>query len=268
MKETNESYEKVMDLRERSDYEQDKFNVCEAVAKEYLATKERIKGYNFTCYDLRFDLEDEIESDTYLRLTDEQVTSLKAYMIDTYNTMYLETPVKTWEEFDSECMETVDEDYWNQLNSTPGIWKEWVSDNLESQELRPKKVDFNDWNYGYQFSCFIYDEEKKEMAGPCYFRFHLTDEEYVFLLALQLSEHQGFTYNRLTGINPKLVARLNSCVEMKFLEIENQFNYTQPFTIIFDEIIEDASLLQEKKDKALKDLGIDYIHNLPEIDEL
>lgn len=105
----------------------------------------------------------------------------------------------------------------------------------------------------FRFSCFIYNPEKKEMCGPLSFRFCLSDEEYVFLLALQLSEHQGFSYNRLFPINPDIATRLTHCVEITFLEIENQFNSTQPFTIIFDELIEDANHLKEERDEALSE---------------
>lgn len=105
----------------------------------------------------------------------------------------------------------------------------------------------------YRFSCFIYNPKKQEMRGPRSFRFSLSDEEYVFLLALQLSEHQGFSYNRLFHINPDIATRLTHYVENTFLKIENQGRSTQPFTIIFDELIEDANHLKEERDEALSE---------------
>lgn len=239
---TNESSESIKDIRKLTDYQRKKFELCESLAKEFLSTKLRKKSYRVTGYHEI----SESDKSLYIPLTDEEVNALKAYMIEVNNRMYPEEQVSSWEEFDYGRLEVNGSEYWEEMNESPGIWKDLVADQMESEECEATFIEFNDWNYHYDFSCCIYEEDEKKLVDPIEFIYPLTDEEYIFLLALQLSENDGFTYNRLIGIAPKLAVQLNNHVDVMFFAIENPSNKTRPFTIIFDEIIADAKQLEEK----------------------
>ena len=70
----------MKDLRELSSYEQQRFNVCLSLAKEYLLTKNRQKCYHVQGTD-RYS-EGERELTISFPLSDEQVSAIKSQMIE------------------------------------------------------------------------------------------------------------------------------------------------------------------------------------------
>lgn len=242
----------MKDLRQLDDYEKQRFAACETLAREFLATKIRQKCYQVDGSDIHS--EGEIERTCILPLTDEQVKDIKAQMIDVANKLYKDEPVSTWEEFVEVVLELNDSCYWDELNSTHGIWNDLILNVVERYEMSPYYIDLDTIRHLYHFSAFVYDTEKGEISGPHKFAQDLSDEEYIFLLALQMSVREGFTYNSLFKINPEFAQRLNRNIDFSFFDIDCLGNQTKPFLILFDEIVDDANSLKEERDKRLKEL--------------
>lgn len=244
----------MKDLRKLSDYEIKQFSVCESLAKNFLAIKQKTKSYNVEGYDIGSE-PGGIDLNYRIPLTNEQVEALKTFILDSYNKQYPDKVVENWETFNQEVLECVDRQFYENLRNTPGAWDELISSPLEHENMIPNFIDFDNWEYCYFFSAYIYNDEKKEMAGPYEVCLHLSDDEYSFLLALQMSEKHGFTYNKLWEINPELAAKISRSVESEYmnprivLELQNA-----PFTVIFDEIIKDANSLEEEKKKRMLQL--------------
>lgn len=106
------------------------------------------------------------------------------------------------------------------------------------------KIDFDDYFFTCHFSFCYFDNERQEMTGPLPFEYlFLSDNDYIYLLALELSEPHGITYNRLVEIDPEWVAHLNSMVNFEF---EEAGHMPKPFLVIFDEIVEDVRRLRAR----------------------
>ena len=88
----------MKDLRKLDQYEQRRFDVCHSLAKEYLSTKSKEKCYLVSGSDSHS--EGEILRSMTLPLTDEQVEAIKSNLVEVFNGLYPDDPVKDWNEFE------------------------------------------------------------------------------------------------------------------------------------------------------------------------
>lgn len=237
-----------------SEHEMRKFEIGKKLAEEFLPTKTRGKAYKVEGYDSLFGEESNIELTQYLVLTDDEKETLKNYILECFNKEYPEFAVDTWEAYKDQESEVVDEEFFLDLNETPGCWKDLITDVLEGAQMAPYSIDFDDFEYFYRFSCFIYGPVEKKIYGPNSFIAILSDEDYCTLLALQLSIDRGLTYNNLWLISPELATKISDKIVNLYMNtriIGHQDNV--PFTVIFDELIEDAKTLKEEYEKRTKD---------------
>lgn len=242
----------MKDLRELDQYEQHRFSVCENLAKEYLATKKRQKCYRVSGTDRYSDGQRPLYC--IIPLTDEQVAAIKSQMIEVANKVFPEEPVNSWEEFEEEILELGDNNYWDELNNTSGVWNDEIYFKAESCDMIPDSIDFDNVHYLYNFSAFVYEANEGQMSGPHKLVEELTDDEYAFLLALQLTMREGFTYNSLFRIDPEFAQKLNKGVDFRFFDIDCYGNQTKPFLIVFDELLEDVKVLKEEAERRLHDI--------------
>lgn len=242
----------MKDLRKLTDYEQQRFDACLSLAKEYLSTKQRQKCYLVQGSDKYSDGARSMS--VTLPLSDEQVSAIKSQMIEFANKVYSDDPVKSWEEFKTEILDLVDPDYWDVLNEESGAWYDAIFTPLDLQDVIPCFVDFDTVRYLYHFSAYVYETEENDVGGPYKFVQELSDDDYAFLLALQLSVREGFTYNMLFEIDPEFAQLLNRNIDFNFFGLTRTGINTKPFLIIFDEVIEDAKILEEDAKKRLSDV--------------
>ncbi len=225
-----------------SDFQKERFDECKANAEAYFAKKDPVRFYHIEGYDSHS--EGEIRADCWLSLTSEDVKKLKDYLLEEYNKYDPEYPCHSWEEF-----ENTDPDFTvpfiEELNTKAGLWNDLVVFRTESNEMVPLGVDFNDFTTCYRAKYFCYDEKEGKMEGPYALNLELTDEEYVLLLALQLFEQRGFTFNRLNTIAPELFRKINAETEANFMNprLIAQWHY-ETYSIVFSEIIDDAKEIE------------------------
>ena len=234
-----------------SDYGMGRFGIAKKLAEEFLSTKTCSKAYKVEGYDsVNGPDEARIDLKQYLSLTDDEVTALKKYILECYNKLYPDEAVDSWETFNHEMLECVDEDFFVDMNETPGCWKDLITDKLARAQMTPNFIDFDDFKYFYRFSCYIYGPEKKEIYGPNSFIAILSDDDYCTLLALQLTIERGLTYNNLWEISPDLAKSISDIVANLYMDerIIEQHNNV-PFLVIFDELIEDAKTLKAEYEK-------------------
>ena len=237
-----------------SEYGMIKFEIGKKLAEEFLSSKTRSKAYKVEGYDSLSGSDSGIDITQYVFLTDDEVAALKNYILECYNKQYPDEAVDSWETFNHEVLECVDKDFFDDMNETPGCWKDLISDKLTNAQMTPNFIDFDDFKYFYRFSCYIYGPEKKEIYGPNSFIAILSDDDYCTLLALQLTIERGLTYNNLWEISPDLAKSISDIVANLYMDdrIIEQHNNV-PFLVIFDELIEDAKTLKAEYEKRLKD---------------
>ena len=225
-----------------SDYQKKRFDNYKAKAEEFFAKKKLLRFYHVEGYDSHS--EGEIRADCWLSMTDEDVKLLQKYILEEYNKFDPEYPCDSWDDFmqtDSDFIQPFFED----LNTKRGLWDDMVVSRVESNEMIPIGIDFNDFTTCYRAKFFCYDGEEDKMDGPYVLNLELTDEEYILLLTLQLFEQRGFTFNRLNAISPDLFKKLNSEAEANFMNprLIEQWKY-KTYAIIFSEIINDAKEIE------------------------
>lgn len=242
----------MKDLRKLDQYEQRRFDVCHSLAKEYLSIKPIEKCYLVSGSD--WHSEGEIPRSMTLPLTDEQVEAIKSNLVEVFNGLYPDDPVKDWNEFEEVMADDLDWDFWNEMNNSRGAWNDCILVPAESCDIYPDDIDFKHVRHLYHFSAFVYEADEGEMSGPHKFAIELEDDDYAFLLALQLTMRKGLTYNTLSEVDPEFVLKLNRNIDFNFFDIDNIFSKTKPFLIIFDEVIEDAKALKDESEKRLHDI--------------
>ena len=245
----------MKELTTLSEYDQERYAICEQLASEYLTRKERKKCYQVRGKDWEDWVSGERPCSIFIPLTDEYVAALKAEMIEVANELCPEDPVHSWEEFSKYLSDIETFNFWETLDSKADSRFQEVSREADSHGIVEPSIDLDNVHYLYRFSFYYFDDEQQQMTRENYFEV-LSDEEYVQLLALQLSLSRGFTYNNLFSIDPELARRLNDNIDYGFFEINCHGSKTKPFVILFDEITEDAKGLQEEAQKRLLDRSL------------
>ena len=233
----------MTDKRNLSDYQKEEFTICKGKAEVFFDSKKKTKAYWVKGYNTLGDsAEDEREYwEYYLILTDEQVEKLKDFIVTTYNKAYPGQIVESWTKYNYEVLETIGEDFYDMMNEMEGPWKEWVANPLERASIRPILIDFDRWQYCYSASLFVYDDEKVKMEGPFSFPLFLTNDESVFLLALQLHVREGFTYNGLWEICPELAYKIHRMIIWDVMDQRVTKRLVRPpYVLILNEVVEDS----------------------------
>lgn len=235
-----------------SDYQKERFNQCEAKARAYFAQKEHIKYYHVKGYDSHS--EGEINADCYISISDENVIKLQKHLIEEYQKFEPEDPCHNWDDF-MNTDPSLAVPFFEAMYEKVGLWNKLVVSQIERNCIVPTSIHFDEFVICYHFSYFYYNTKKGEMAGPYLFISELTDEEYILLLTLQLFEDRGLTFNRLSIIVPDIFKKLNNEAEYSFMNprIPGQWRY-ESFTIVLNEILEDAKSLEKGRDKRLHDI--------------
>lgn len=246
----------MKDYEQFSDYEQGRLDICTQLSKKHFAQKEHRKSYLVTGYSVYS--EGEIPVSIHVVLKDEQVETIKAYLIDQYNKKKNEEHISKWEEFkQAEADDFIDSVFWDHVNAdVHSPWYDYVVTVADQAEMVATSFEPEDTENLYQFSCYVYEEDGK-ISDPHEFLFNLSDEEYIFMLSHLLFQPQGFTYNTLYKYDIDFLDRLNNFVNSLFCDIRVIDIITYPFLVIFNEIVDDAKLLEDEKNHRM----IDYIMN-------
>jgi len=220
----------------------EKTSKYESLAKEFLATKERQKYYQFEC-----ESDEGLSGSDYLPLTDDDIAEIKEIIMDGYKKYYMEEPSDGEE---------------RPLPSFEEVLKEIDLYDFEGDEdldsLIFKHIQFTDFydpnhvvsmdlehpHYYYQTTCIGYNKEKKEPRYPMKVKVQLTDEEYIYLLTQNLLE-KGFTFNRLIMLRPELAQKINLQIDGCYFDYN--IKWEEPFLVVFDEINADAEKIREKE---------------------
>lgn len=224
---------------------------CEAKAREYFATKQRIKYYL-----LSGRLELGSECHYLLPFSDEEVALVKQLVVDEYKA-YMdedEGPIaSTFEEVceDLPLYELEGNEELDRLVFEP------AQDDFIGEYVNVHKIDFEHPRYLYRASYFEYGMEK-----PYVTKVELTDEDYIYLLTQKLlNDH--FSFNRLLLYRPELAQDINEQLDGCLHDYEWESN--NPFLIMLDEIDMDAAAIKKREkiesDNAKK--GIE--HNMPDL---
>lgn len=224
---------------------------CEAKAREYFATKQRIKYYL-----LSGRLELGSECHYLLPFSDEEVARVKQLVVDEYKA-YMdedEGPIaSTFEEVceDLPLYELEGNEELDRLVFEP------AQDDFIGEYVNVHKIDFEHPRYLYRASYFEFGMEK-----PYVTKVELTDEDYIYLLTQKLlNDH--FSFNRLLLYRPELAQDINEQLDGCLHDYE--WESDNPFLIMLDEIDMDAAAIKKREkiesDNAKK--GIE--HNMPDL---
>lgn len=216
----------------------------EAKVKEFLASKERQKYYQFEC-----ESEDGRSGFEYLPLTDDDIAEIKEIIMDGYKKYYWEEP-KDGEE--------------RPLPSFEEVLKEIDLYEFEGDEdldsLVFKHIQFTDFydpnhvvsmdlkhpHYYYQVTCVGYDPEREDTQKPRRILIRLTEEEYIYLVTQRLLD-ENFTFNKLLSLRPELAQNINESVSGYYYNMDDYIANDFPYLIVFDEINADAEKIREKE---------------------
>ena len=125
--------------------------------------------------------------------------------------------------------------------------EELINDYRIEKGVVTTKIDFDDFVPLYNFSVCYIDDVTHKMVGPLPFTYPIFDDnDYIFLLALELSEPHGITYNRLTEIDPVWAEELNDYINGSFFKTEEGGYNPKPYNVFFDEIVDDAQRIRER----------------------
>lgn len=199
---------------------------ADAQAKEYFYNKKQRKAYYWAEGSTYYDSDN--HNEVFLPFTDEEIARIKQLIIDTVNDDQPDaTPVSNVEEA-LECFS------YSELFEMSEELRNLLFDRCEQANLDPSNIDFDTRYYFYRFGCIAYDYEKNKVCEPITVEILLSDEDYLTLLSLQLQDREYFTFNKLLKTNHELAIKLNNAVEGR---------HGAPFTILFEEIREDAEAI-------------------------
>ena len=210
------------------------------IAKAYFAAKQRTpyfivtgEGYGDDSFSLEYD-----EVSCSCLFSDEELHWMRTQWIDAYNKT-ADNPIS----YDDDV--TFDELY----NLVPGDEIDDEIFNKFTNMLYDKtgyitnihEVDFTPY-YCYKFAISFYNEKARSLRPPIDFVIHLTDEEYIELLAQRLFLPELFNYNHLVLHKPQLAHRLTEVIY--YWSLDNTRNPNLPFILHFTEIEEDAKAIE------------------------
>ena len=210
---------------------------CETKAREYFATKQRIKYYLLSC-----ELELGAERYYLLPFSDEEVARVKQLVVDIYRACMEENGSEGENDPIASTFEEVCEDL--PLYELEGdeeldrlVFERAQND--FGDHVYVLKIDFEHPRYLYQASYFEYGMKKPFMT-----KVKLTDEDYVYLLTQKLlNEH--FSFNRLLLYRPELAQAINEQLDGCIHDYE--WESDGPFLIMLDEIDKDAAAIKKRE---------------------
>lgn len=221
-------------------YESRRKSKAEQLARDYFYNQKQRKPYYWAEGNTLDDLDNHNEA--FMHFTDEEVTRIKQLIIDTVNADQPDAePVST-------VQEAIDCLTYSEIFEQSEELRHLLQERCEQANLDPDTIDFDNPFYYYKFSYLGYDYDKNQTFGPQTVEVHLTDEDYIALLTLQLLERDNFCFNYLLNKDAELALRLNKGVEGEIYGYH--FPVHVPFTILFDEIRSDAEVIgpfDEKK---------------------
>lgn len=214
----------------------------ESLAKEFLATKERQKYYQFEC-----ESEDDRFNTRFLPLIDDDIAEIKEIIMDGYKKYYMEKP-KNGEERPLPTFEEVLKEI--------DLYEFEGDEDLDS--LIFKHIQFTDFydpnhvvsmdlehpHYYYQVTCVGYDTKKEDTKIPHRVKIRLTDEEYIYLLTQRLLD-ENFTFNKLLSLRHELAQKINEQVSGYYFNMDDYIANDFPYLIVFDEINADAEKIRQ-----------------------
>lgn len=206
---------------------------AEKMAREYFYNQKQRKPYYWAEGETLYD--EENHNEVFMHFTDEEVTRIKQLIIDTVNADDPDAkPVST-------VQEAIDCLTYSEIFEQNEELRHLLQERCEQANLDPSTIDFDTPYYYYKFSYLGYDYDKNQLFGPHSVEVHLSDEDYIALLSLQLLDRENLCFNHLLNTNTELALRLNKGVEGEIYGF--QFPVHVPFTILFDEIREDAEAI-------------------------
>lgn len=221
---------------EKFDYESylaQRKSKAEKLAREYFYNQKQRKPYYWAEGETLYD--EENHNEVFMHFTDEEVARIKQLIIDTVNADDPEAkPVST-------VQEAIDCLTYSEIFERSEELRHLLQERCEQANLDPSTIDFDTPYYYYKFSCLGYDYDKNQLFGPQTVEVHLSDEDYLALLSLQLLDSENLCFNHLLNTNTELALRLNKGVEGEIYGF--QFPVHVPFTILLDEIREDAEAI-------------------------
>ena len=214
-------------------YESRRKAKAENQAREYFYNKKERKPYYWAEGNTLDDVDNHNEA--FFPLNDDEVTRIKQLIIDTVNAGQPEA------EHVCTVKEAIDCLTYYEIFEQCEELRTLLGSRCEEANLDPDTIDFDNPFYYYKFSYLGYDYGKNQTFGPQTVEVHLTDEDYIALLTLQLLERDNFCFNYLLNKDAELALRLNKGVEGEIYGYH--FPVHVPFTILFDEIRSDAEAI-------------------------
>ena len=200
---------------------------AEAKAREVMNKKERKTYFLFSGgSNLEYD---ETEHEYYLDYTEDEISRIKNLFIEAYNDgLAPEERVSTIEEV--EKLIGLDElkGYNEDLDKL--IDRCWdLNFYLQHIDFQPRHL--------YTMSMLFWSPYTEQMSDRIPFRVELSDEEYEYLLARQLSD-KLFTFNRLIGEKLELAYKISDAADGRIGG--GVTNNGHPMLILFDEVLADV----------------------------
>lgn len=205
-------------------------------ASEYFKTKQRRKMYHVDCWADGDDLITDAGFEACW--TDEEVAEIKELMVEYHNKYALaegDAPITRYEDadigeipFNAPKMEEL---IYNRCGEIIGPYCDGFYIN---------KIHFEEYYCTYGFVFRAYDPEYLEMYNPKKLGIQLSDEEYVYLLAMRLLHGKHFTFMRLFKEKPELATKFCQQVDAYASEGIGGREMPMPYMIQLSEIDEDA----------------------------
>ena len=175
--------------------------------------------------------------DFFIPLNEEEFAHLKQQFVDAHNSCLNENEPKisSFEEIDGERVPLEDIRAMNEeINSMFNIL-------TTVHDMECVDIDLHTPHYLYEMSFICYNLGMQIVEDKKSFKVELTDEEYISLLAQQLANREGFTFNTLAKDNPQLA---NKIVEGSKLYDEPSIDlYGHPYMVLLDEVLADAEAI-------------------------
>ena len=208
---------------------------AESKAHEYFYNKKQRQAYYWGSGSMSGDFDSYNEA--FMPFTDDEVARIKSLIIDDVNSCEITPePVST-------VKEALDVLNYGDLFDHNDELRKLLLDRCEQSDLYPDEIDFDTKHYFYRFSCLCYDYNGNHATDVIPVNVRLSDENYLTLLSLQLQYCNEFTFNQLLKMRPQLAHKLNNSVEGCIYGW--RFPEHVPFTILFDEVREDAAAIND-----------------------
>jgi hypothetical protein len=213
-----------VDIHEYMAAAEAEYRILDSKAEKYFYNQKVRKAYYYAD---GYDMDDsEMPHSAFLNFSDEEVERIKTLIVEAANEDRDCEPVTTWQEAEKRLS-------YQELCGRTNALGRLLGDRLEEVSLDARTIGWDERMYFYRFSVIEYDSATGRVKKPKPKDMLLTDEQYLTLLKMQVRDPKNFNFNKLVKEDVELAKVLLEQVPLA------------PCLILFDEVREDAELVQK-----------------------